>query len=88
MSDSKFDAPLRLKLHELEQTRQTQALACFVQCRAAVDEDMAAQLEASGLKVQSIINNIVVARGEPEAIRHAAAHEFVVSIELGISRSL
>lgn len=87
--DNKLDAPLRLKLRERAEVRtQEQALIrCLIEFNGPVKDEEKRQLEAAGLRLLTVVNQIATAEGGPDAIHRAAAYEFVRSISLSQTRS-
>lgn len=81
MSD-KFDAPLRLKIQELNRNKQQQPFTCFIKLAQPPDEKQKSELEKDRLRLITQTNKIITAEGQPEAFIRAARHDFVISISL------
>ena len=82
----KLDAPLRMKLAEMERNDDRSNLQCFVEFADPIDSGTREKLENTGVKILSIIDNIAVVEGAPESIHQSANLQSVRSISLSIVR--
>lgn len=82
----KLDAPLRMKLAEMERNEDRSHLQCFVEFDDPIDIDTSEKLENTGLKIMSIVDNIAVVEGDPGSIQQCTTLEGVRSISLSTTR--
>lgn len=86
--DAKFDAPLRLKIHELEQSGSRDSLDCFIRLDGYPAAEKQAALRKAGLRILTTLRTIITVRGTSGALRRAASHDFVKQISLSQTRPL
>ena len=86
MSD-KFDAPLRMKLREVEAAGSDDAVvSVFVELPGAPTAEQRTALEQAGLDVQTVAGRVVTARGTSAAVHRVASLDFVTSVSLSQTR--
>ena len=85
--DNKFDAALRMRIRTLATTDLEARLSCFIELDAPVDDQKRQQLEEAGLRVRTVVGQIVTVEGTPGALRRAAAYSFVRSVSLSQRRA-
>ena len=84
--ENKFDAALRMRIRTLATTDPEARLSCFIELDAPVDDQKRQQLEEAGLRVRTVVDQIVTVEGTPGALRRAAAYPFVRSVSLSQTR--
>jgi len=82
----KMDAPLRMKLAEMERNDDQSNLQCFVEFADPIEGETREMLESIGLKVMSIVDNIAVVEGDPESIYESVKLENVRTVSLSETR--
>ena len=82
--NSKFDQ----NLHQALQDNESAELSVMVKCARPLDDDMKIEVEAGGLKVQTVAGNSFTARGSKEAIYSASKIDFIEYIQLTQQRDL
>lgn len=82
----KFDAPLRSKLAQMERDDDRSPVSCFIELEEALNEDKREKIEEAGVKIKSVVENIITVEGDPDSIRRCAELEFVKSISLSMVR--
>ena len=85
--ENKFDAALRMRIRTLATTDPETRLSCFIELDAPVDDQKRQQLEEAGLRVRTVVDQIVTVEGTPGALRRAAAYPFVRSVSLSQTRA-
>ena len=85
-AEAKFDAPLRMKLSEVKQTKVDAPLTCLVKLNSSLDEKKRKMLKEAGINVVTVIKKIATIEGQPDAIRQIATYDFVHSISLSQTR--
>lgn len=85
---AKLDAPLRMKLNEIAQSKNTALLKCFLKINGPLDEKKKKILEELEIHIISVIENIISFEGKPDAIYQVAALDFVHSISLSQTHNL
>lgn len=81
-ADTKLDAPLRMKLDAANQANVDSPLQCLVKLNSALDEGKKKLLKNAGVKILTVLPEIITVEGAPEAIRKVANLDFVHSISL------
>lgn len=84
--NSKFDAPLRMKLEEVNQAQESTILKCFIKCEGSIDGVKRKVLEEAGIRILTVAKDIATVEGTFAAIRQAAGYNFVRSISLSQTR--
>jgi len=86
IDETKLDAPLRAEITKQEREGEEERIRVFVKLDRLSDDDVVRQLEECGLELRTYIDDIITARGNPDAIKCATALDFVVSISLSQTR--
>ncbi len=81
-AEAKLDAPLRMKLSEVKQTKVDAPLKCLVKLNGAFDEEKKRVFSEIGVSVLTVLKEIITIEGQPDAIRKIATYHFVHSISL------
>jgi len=84
--EDKLDAQLRNKLSEMKQENADLPLKCFVKFVGNFDENKEEKLKEIGVKVLTVLKEIVIIEGRPDAISKVASLDFVHSISLSQTR--
>ena len=85
-AETKFDAPLRMKLSEIKQENPNTPLKCLVKLNGALDDEKGKMFKEAGISVLSVVKQIITIEGAPDAIRQVANYDFVHSISLSQTR--
>jgi len=78
----KFDAALRMKIHEMDQNQFNHSLSCFIKLGEPLNEQQKSQLEKIGLKLLTATGTIITVQAQPDALKKASELKFVESISL------
>lgn len=78
----KFDAPLRLKLQELQKDNRKEALSVFGKCSQPINDSLRADLVKHVQELQSVTGDIFTARVASDRIMAVADLAFVTQLQL------
>lgn len=82
----KFDAPLRRELRQQERAENHQPISGLLEMEGPMDEERRQLLIDAGLRIGTVVSNIVTVAGPPDAYDQAASYPFVRSISLSHER--
>lgn len=86
IDETKLDASLRTEIMKQEREGGEEEIRVFVKLDHVSDDDVVRQLEECGLDLRTYVDDIITARGTPEAIKCSTTLDFVVSISLSQTR--
>lgn len=86
LSSDKFDAPLRQKLVQVEESNSEELVQVIGKCVEPINQEMRESLAAAGITVNSVIGDIFTASGSAKQIRKAAKLKFVSQLQLSGER--
>jgi hypothetical protein len=82
LMETKFDAPLRLKLASLQDAGQTEELTVMGRCISAIDGAMRQELVDAGAEVLTMTDDLFTARISSEDVFSLASVECVTQVQL------
>ncbi|MCB0307371.1 MAG: hypothetical protein KDI38_26650, partial [Calditrichaeota bacterium] len=85
---TKFDAPLKQKLAEVEASDAAAQLRFLGKCAQPIDDTMREALSKAGVTVNSVTGDIFTASGTAAQIKSAAQLDFVTQLQLSVERKL
>ena len=85
---TKFDAPLKQKLAEVEANDAATRLRFLGKCAQPIDDAMREALGQTGVTVNSVTGAIFTASGTAAQIKAAAKLDFVSQLQLSVERAL
>lgn len=86
-NDTKMDAPLRKLIRQSIHSDDTIKINCLAELTGPLDENMRAQIEATGVKVNTTVNHIITLSGKAKEISELSTLDFVVQLQLSQQRS-
>ncbi len=81
-ANGKFDSPLIQKISEVEKSENPGRISVFGKCSEGITGTMQQEMEATGVKINSVIGNIFTGDGTPEELRTLSGIEFIHQIHL------
>jgi hypothetical protein len=82
----KMDAPLRMKLAEMERTEDRAPVQCLIEIDGELDTETKEKLERTGIRVITVVGTIAAIEGDPDSIVRCAGLDIVRSVSLSIVR--
>ncbi len=82
---AKLDSPLYDKISKSASGDQIQFIG---KCSKKISDDLKAEIESTGVSVQTVIDTIFTASGVTESIKKLAAKDFIIILELSVERDL
>jgi hypothetical protein len=86
ISSEKFDAPLRQKLAQVEESSSEEPVQIIGKCTEPINQEMREKLAAAGISVNSVIKDIFTGFGSAKQIRKTAKLKFVSQLQLSVER--
>lgn len=80
--EAKLDAPLRVKLEQLQRDKKSETLGLLGKCSRPVDGPMRDRLRRAGAEVQSVTGDLFAARASSEKVVRIAQLDFVTQLQL------
>lgn len=84
----KIDAPLMQKIGQLEKEGAGGTIDFLGKCNSSISEAMKKELENTGIKLYTSVNDIFTASGNAGQIKETAALDFVIRLELSVKREI
>ena len=78
----KMDTPLQQKIRQLEEEEPNAIVQFTGKTNAPISDEMKTTLESTGIKTESIVQDIFTASGDIESIKKLTLLEFVTYLEL------
>ncbi len=83
----KLDAPLRLKISELEKSNNPEMIQVLAKCNQEVSESILQDIKHKNIVIENVLDKILVLSGSSENIKRLAAFDFIDHIELSTEKS-
>lgn len=78
----KMDATLKQRISFLEKEEPNSFIQFTGKTNSSINDEMKTELEATGIKVESIIQDVFTAAGTAESIKKTTLLDFVIFLEL------
>ncbi len=85
---SKFDSPLSEKFREIERSGKEEQIQFFINTSLPPNDEMKKQITNTGVTIETVIGNIITARGYRNQIGKLSQLDFVRRLELSVNRKL
>jgi hypothetical protein len=82
----KFDPALKEKIRKADQNNPNEMIEVFIRVEKDLTKEMEAELKNTGVMAESVIGQIVTAKGTASQLREAAGLMFIKKIELSQKR--
>jgi PBP1b-binding outer membrane lipoprotein LpoB len=83
--ESKYGASLK---HKVLSAPPDEVIGILMQADKNISERMREEIEQTGIRVQSVVNEIATAAGIAEQIKESAALPFIIKLELSEKRNV
>jgi hypothetical protein len=84
---TKMDAPLRIIISQHKNADDSIIIDCFAELTNPPDENMRTQIEATGVRIKTIVNQIITVSGNADAINELSKLDIVVQLQLSQKRT-